>query len=130
MPSTHPHTDTPTRILHWIARLTAIAAIIPILQIAFGEPGTGPSGLHEWLYLALFPFAFSAAYLLAWRYPLLGGTLSLACMALSLLVIGRTFGWTAYAFWAILCIPGILFVLAGLRSRKALALPAAPAPAP
>jgi hypothetical protein len=117
MRHSRPHTGTSTSILHWLARLTSIAAIIPILLIAFGEPGTGPYSLRVWLYLALFPFGFSAAYLLAWRYPLAGGTISLACMTASLLVTGRVFPWPAYLYWAILSVPAVLFIAVGLRRK-------------
>lgn len=39
-----PIDDLSTRILHWVARLSALAAIVPILLIAIGESGSGPSG--------------------------------------------------------------------------------------
>jgi len=85
-------------LLHWIARLTGLAAIVPLMLIAFGEPG-------------------SAGYLIGWRSPLLGGCVSLACVVASLIVIGRTFDGAAYFFWALLSVPGLLSVLAGLRQR-------------
>ena len=78
------------RVVLWVARLAAIAALVPVLLILFGEPGSGPAGVREWVYLALFPIGFSIGYLLGWRWPLFGGCFSLACMVLSLLVIGRT----------------------------------------
>jgi hypothetical protein len=109
--------STAARFLHWIARLTAIAAIVPLMQIVIGESGSGPAGPREWIYLALFPFGFSAGYLLGWRWPLLGGCISLACMAASLVVIGRTFGIGPYIIWGVLCIPGILYVIAGWKLR-------------
>lgn len=105
------------RIVHWIARLTAVAAIVPVLLIFFGEPGSGPAGPRERIYLALFPFGFALGYLLAWRWPLTGGCLSLACMAASLVVIGRTYALGAYLIWGILCVPGILFVVVGWMMR-------------
>jgi hypothetical protein len=103
------------KIVLWIARLGAIAAIVPLLLILVGEPGTGPTGVRGWVYLALFPVGFSAGYLLAWRWPLAGGCLSLACMAASLLVIGRMLPAGPYVIWAVLSVPGILFVLAGWK---------------
>jgi hypothetical protein len=105
------------RILLWIARLGAIAALVPVLLILFGEPGSGPAGVREWAYLALFPIGFSIGYLLGWRWPLVGGCISLACMAASLVVIGRTFGLSAYLIWGILSVPGILYVIAGWKLR-------------
>jgi hypothetical protein len=87
------------------------------MLIAFGEPGTGPAGPREWVYLVLFPFGFSAGYLLGWRWPLLGGCVSLFCMAASLVVVGRVFDPPAYLIWAILSVPGVLYVIAGMKLR-------------
>ena len=105
-------------IFLWIARITGVAAIVPLMLIMLGENGHGPDGPREWLYLALFPFGFSVGYLWAWRSPLFGGCLSLACMAASLLVIGRTFGFGPYLIWTILSLPGMLFVIVGLQLRN------------
>src|SRR5262245_11829807 len=106
------------RLLLWIARLTGIAAIVPLMLIAFGERGSGPSGPREWAYLSLFPFGFSIGYLLAWRWPLLGGCVSLACMAISLALIDRVLPWGPYLIWAVLSLPGVLFVIVGLKSLR------------
>jgi hypothetical protein len=108
-----------TRALLWSARLAGTAVIVPLLLIAFGESGTGPSGAREWVYLALFPFGFSAGYLLGWRWPLFGGCLSLACMAVSLVLIGRVLDVAPYLIWGVLCLPGILYVIAGSQLRRA-----------
>src|SRR5262247_4103788 len=107
-----------TRLLLWIARLGATVAIVPLMLIVFGEPGSGPASAREWVYLALFPFGFAAGYLLGWRWPLLGGSLSLACMAASLVVIGRTFDPGAYLVWEVLCVPAVLYVIAGWKLRR------------
>ena len=110
---------TAARVLLWIARLSGIAVILPLMLVVFGESGSGPAGAEEWVYLALFPFGFSAGYLSGWRWPLLGGCVSLACMALSLVVLGRLFVWTDYAIWIVLSVPGALYVIAGLKLRGA-----------
>ncbi len=73
---------------------------------------------HARVALALFPFGFSAGYLLGWRWPLLAGCLSLACMATSLVVIGRVFDLASYLTWGVLSVPGVLYVIAGLKLRK------------
>ena len=112
---------TASRVLLWIARLAGTAAVAPLI-IAFGEPGSGPTGTREWVYLALFPFGFSAGYLLGWRWPLHGGCISLACMAVSLVVIGRVFEMGSYLLWGILSVPGVLYVMAGLKSRSIAAI--------
>ncbi len=104
------------RVLLWIARLSGTAVAVLMMLMAFGESGSGPAG-EEWVYLALFPFGFSAGYLIGWRWPLLGGCVSLACMALSLVVLGSVFAWSDYASWSVLSVPGVLYVIAGLKLR-------------
>jgi hypothetical protein len=128
MSATIMRENTGSYILLWIARLTAVAAIVPLMMIVFGESGSGPAGPREWIYLALFPFGFSAGYLLGWRWPLLGGCISLVCMAASLVVIGRPFAIEPYIIWSVLCVPGILYIIAGWKLRdRARLVPAAAA---
>ena len=110
---------TAARVLLWIARLTGTAVVVPLMLIVFGEPESGPVGAEEWVYLALFPFGFSAGYLIGWRWPLLGGCFSLACMVLSLVVLGRVFDLSDYAIWSVLSVPAVLYVIAGLKLRDA-----------
>ena len=40
-------------------------------------------------------------------------------MAISLVVTGRVFDLSTYAIWGILSVPGGLYVIAGLRLRRA-----------
>ena len=110
--------STAWQVVLWIARLAGIAAIVPLMLIAFGERGTGPSGWREWVYLALFPCGFSAGYLLGWRWPLFGGCISLASLVASLVVIDRTFDWGPYMMWGALSIPGVLYLIAGWKLRR------------
>lgn len=105
------------RVLLWTARLTGTAVVGLLVLMVSTEWGNGPAGASEWAYLAFFPFGFSVGYLLGWRWPLLAGCVSLACMALSQVVIGRVFDFRAYVIWAILSLPGILYLFAGLRFR-------------
>lgn len=107
------------QIVNWFARLAALAVMLPLMQILFGEWGTGPAGLRGWIYLALFPCGFCAGYLLAWHWPVFGGSLSIACMIASLLVVGKIFALAPYLIWAAVCIPGVLFILAGWKLRSA-----------
>jgi hypothetical protein len=103
--------------LLWVARLAGLAAIVPLMLIVFGESGAGPQGLRAWVYLALFPFGFSAGYLLALRWPVFGGALSLACMVASQIVLGRTFGLEPYLVWTVLSLPAVLLIVAGRKVR-------------
>ena len=102
----------------WTARVLGTVSIIPLMLIVFGEPGAGPSGVRDWIYLALFPFGFSLGYLLGWRWPLLAGWVSLGSLGASLIVAGRLFSHEAYLVWGALALPGILYILAGLESRR------------
>ena len=105
-------------VLLWSARLAGTAAVVPLMLIVFGESRNGPASAREWAYLALFPFGFSAGYLLGWRWPFLGGCISLACMATSLLLIGRVFALGPYLIWGVLSLPGVLYIMAGLKLRR------------
>jgi hypothetical protein len=107
------------RVLLWVARLAGTVAVVPLMLIVFGESGSGPAGPRAWAYLALFPFGFSAGYLLGWRWPLLGGWVSIACMAASLVVIGRALPLEPYRIWGALSVPGVLYVIAGWKVRGA-----------
>jgi hypothetical protein len=107
--------DIAAQLVLWIARLTSVAAIVPLMLIVFGEPG--PTEPREWVYLALFPFGFSVGYLLGWRWPLAGGCISLACLVASLLVIGRVLDWGPYLIWGVLSLPGILYIITGWKLR-------------
>jgi hypothetical protein len=104
-------------VLLWVARCGAIAALVPLFMIVFGEPGEGPLTAREAIYLALFPFGFGIGYLLGWRWPLFGGCLSLACMAASIAATGAVFPPSVYFYWALVSLPGVLYVIAGLLLR-------------
>jgi hypothetical protein len=106
-------------VLLWAARLAGTAVVVLLMLVVIRESGTGPSGVRECTYLALFPFGFSVGYLLGWRWPLVAGWVSLGCMAASQIVLGRVFPIGPYVVWGILSLPGVLYVLAGwkLRSR-------------
>jgi hypothetical protein len=105
--------------LLWAARLAGAAAVVPLMLIVFGESGSGPAGPRAWACLALFPFGFSAGYLLGWRWPLLGGCVSLACMAASPVVIGRALPWAPNLNWGALSVPGVVYISAGWKLRDA-----------
>ncbi len=111
--------DLGSRVLLWTARLSGTLVVVFLMPFVLGGEESGPAGVAEWVYLGLFPFGFSAGYLVGWRWPLLGGFVSLACMALSLVVLGRVFDSSAYAIWSVLSVPGVLYVIAGLKLRGA-----------
>jgi hypothetical protein len=109
--------DFGSRVLLWTARLSGTLVVVFLMPFVLGGEESGPAGAAEWVSLALFPFGFSAGYLIGWRWPVVGGCVGLACMALSLVVIGRVFDWSDYAIWSVLSVPGVLYVIAGLKLR-------------
>lgn len=110
-----------TGLLMWVARLSGLAVVALLMAMAFGEWGSGPGGLREWVYLIFFPFGFSVGYLLGWRWPRFGGAISLGCMVASLAVVGGTFDLRAYAIWGLLSVPAVLFLVA--KARRVTSLP-------
>lgn len=119
MPVTSERASTIWRLLHWVARVTSVAAVVPLMMIVFGEPGSGPGNVREWVYLALFPFGFSAGSLLGLRWPVTGGCIALGCMLASQIVLWHTFPMSAYLFWGVLCLPGVLYLAAGWGTHAA-----------
>jgi hypothetical protein len=108
---------TAWRVLLWVARLTGTAAVVLLMLVVFRESGSGPAGARAWAYLALFPFGFSAGYLLGWRWPLVAGCVSLACMGASQVVLGRVFPLGPYLIWGALSLPGVAYVITGWKLR-------------
>ena len=106
---------TMTKLLWWIAGISGVAIVLLLIVMVTGELGepTGP----EWVYLFFFPFGFSVGYVIALRWPLVGGCVSLACMAISQVVTGRVFDLGAYTIWGLMCVPAVLFLIVGLRKR-------------
>lgn len=105
------------RVLLWGARLSGTATVVLLMMLMASQEGGRPSGMREWVFLALFPFGFSAGLLVGWRWPLFGGVLSLLCMVASWVVIGPVFPLFYLAFGCF-SVPGVLYVIAGLRLRS------------
>jgi hypothetical protein len=119
---------TPARVVHWIARLLATLWFVFIAAevISEGVPvgGFWPGGVRQFVAGLFFPIGFTAGYLLGWRWPLLGGCVSLACLVLLPVVMWATQGEVApieaWVPFAVLGVPGVLYVIAGwlLRGGK------------
>jgi len=103
--------------LWWIARISGTAVVLLLLMMFTGDEASLPSGA-EWIYLTFFPFGFSVGYMIGWRWPFVGGVVSLVCMAMSQVVTGRVFNLQAYMIWGVLSVPGLLYVIAGWKLRK------------
>ena len=104
-----------TTLLWWIAGISGVAVVLLLIVMVTGELGE-PTGA-EWVYLFFFPFGFSVGYVTALRWPLAGGCVSLACMAISQAVTGRVFDPGAYAVWGMMSVPGVLFLIVGMKRR-------------
>ena len=117
---------TPARGVLWIARLLATLWFVFIAAHVISEGGGfWPRGGREFIAGMFFPIGFTAGYLLGWRWPLLGGCVSLACLALLPVLLWALHGRVVpniglYAPFAVLGVPGILYIIAGwlLRGRK------------
>jgi len=68
----------------------------------------------EALLLLLFPVGMCVGYLLAWKWQLLGGVVSIACMTTFLIALHEADMVLTMAF---LSIPGVLFIVYGMLSR-------------
>ena len=107
-----------SKLLWWIAGISGTALVLFLLLLVTGKLGEPDAG--EWVYLAFFSFGFSVGLLLGWWRPLVGGTISIASMVLSqvtMVAVGRTFELTLYAGYGLMCSPGVLFVIVGLKRR-------------
>lgn len=117
---------TPARVVLWIARLLATLWFVFIAAEVISEGGGfWPRGVREFVAWMFFPIGFTAGYLLGWRWPLLGGCVSLACLVLHFVLQAALHGRVPptlglYAPFAVLGVPGILYIIAGwlLRGRK------------
>ena len=117
---------TPARVVLWIARLLATLWFVFIAAQVISEGGGFlPRGGREFIEWMFFPIGFTAGYLLGWRWPLLGGCVSLTCLVLLPVLLWALHGRVVpniglYAPFAVLGVPGILYIIAGwlLRGRK------------
>ncbi len=110
------------RVFLWVARgLSALVILLFVLVLVAGlvdrsEPL--PTG-REWLELSLFPIGMCVGYALGWRWQLLGGVVSLGCIASFLMMMAlrgnSVFGVPAFYF---LAIPGVLLLLYGVLSHR------------
>ena len=105
------------RALLWIARIPSaiLVAFVALFAIAYAinPQGEGPPELPDF---ALFPIGVCAGLALGWRWPLLGGIVTTACMTVFLVVIRQDL-LTAPVF-ALFLLPALLYIIYGLASRK------------
>jgi hypothetical protein len=105
--------------LRWIARVLSVLLIGLILVIFVGE-GFNPFNLKgiEPLQMVLF-FTTCIGMVVAWRWELIGGSLSVAAMALFLAVeFGVTSRLPNGLTFYLMLVPGVLFLLSAFLRRR------------
>ena len=119
MPASTGRSGRGLRTLLWIARITgglyvAVLAFVVIANFVAPSAEPAPKG-REWIGLAMFPFGVLLAYVLAFRWKLIGGALAVLCL----------FGWLVYVGFdadvipiaAVVAIPGVLYLVYGCLAR-------------
>jgi hypothetical protein len=106
-------------ILRWAARLGSLATLAFIAAFVFGGREPGVPSVNEMVALLCFPVGVVVGLLLAWRFELIGGVISLVSLALF-------YGWM-YAlsgrvpdgpYFALLSSPAVGFLLAALLTKS------------
>ncbi len=105
------------QLLRWSARITGLAVAVGYVAIVVGhliEPeGTSPTMLREWLGILLLSIA-CLAVVIAWRWPLAGGLVSLAGLIAFVIVIRLQQPLVIAA----VAIPAVLSIFAALAGRR------------
>ena len=109
------------KILRWIARIWSLPAIIFILgEVIFPHAGDAPVPFTDWLALGL-QITAVIGLAIAWRYEIIGGTLSILTMLSSFIVLSiarETILWQAGLIWfGFIIAPAALFLFCGLRTQ-------------
>jgi len=102
-------------VLHWVARIWALASVGLLCAFLFGE-GLPPFTLKA----ILFPFGVMTGLILAWWFERIGGLFSAVCMILFYILeyLGNGTFPKGYAF-ILISAPSMLFLCSGfLRGRQ------------
>jgi hypothetical protein len=111
------------KITRWIARIWSILVFIVVLFIIFTpDPyATEPVPLVDWLMLSLWGVAV-LGLLVAWRWELLGGIITIATLflrELAWIVLKGDWMVNFLIVWLFIVPPAILFLIAWGLERKA-----------
>ena len=112
--------ETGPQDLHYCLWITRIAALLIVALALLWVAGysSNPAGFDpsrmDASELALFPFGMCLGYLMALRWPLLGGGLSLACLAV---FVGGKQELIYVILFGPLSLPGVLFFFYGMYLR-------------
>lgn len=109
-------------MLRLTARVFAVACLAILFLIIQGEDSYNwlKAPMREMIGIVIFPAGFTAGLLIAWRWELLGGVISLASIALFYAVYGLILSnlSTGIEWWFIfMAIPGALFLAYGIAIR-------------
>jgi hypothetical protein len=108
--------------LLWTARVLGTLFVALFIFVGVSEsldPEAPTPTQEEWFHLALFPIGVCAGHVLGWWRPLVGGVLSVACLATFFVVMavaGNGVHDTS-AFY-IVAVPSYLYILYGLLVRR------------
>jgi hypothetical protein len=104
-----------------IARIWSILVLIAGLLVIFtNRPGIKPVAAADWFLLSLWGVA-ALGLLLAWRWELVGGIITIAAMFIRELAwVILKGGWSAYILvvWLFVVAPAILFLVAWRLETK------------
>ena len=97
---------------------TLFAAFLVFMMIGsavnpMGEQGGGLP--DEWLLMLFFPVGLCLGYLIAWRWPLLGGAFSVGCLIVFLIGEGQA---ALVGIAAILGAPALVLIVCGWLLRR------------
>lgn len=109
------------KIVHWIARISALIILLFLLPFYFGYgnplPFTNPDySLWENVALLAVPFII-LGLVLGWRYEKIGGLLIVVSMAIAFL-IGLLTDANLSINLIFPILPGILYLISGFASRE------------
>ncbi|HVK14905.1 MAG TPA: hypothetical protein VM597_39570 [Gemmataceae bacterium] len=111
--------EPPVTLVRWLARGLSIVVAATVVLFLFGEGPFDPAELTrpEALLMGLFWMSW-LGLLVAWRWELLGGTMTVGGIAgfyVAEFMSAGQFprGWA----FAVIALPGILFLWCGLRAR-------------
>lgn len=115
-----------TEILRWIARVWSLVILFFFLLILIGEIISSHTEeamtLSDVGMLFLFPFATCVGLVLAWRWELLGGVISLTSIILftAIMSIAGRFNTPSrfLILLAFIAVPGVLFIIIWSVSKR------------
>ncbi|MBN1163725.1 MAG: hypothetical protein JXB45_04050 [Candidatus Krumholzibacteriota bacterium] len=112
--------DRSLRVVLWIARVMSAIVVVFLVVMVVGytinPQGSGREPTpREWYGLALFPFGLCIGYVIGWRWRLLGGIISLICLAAFLIFLRDR---DMIPVISIVGVPAVLYIIYGISRRR------------